>query len=364
MPRKYRVALIGCGGIARLHARSITDLPEAELVALADIRPETIEQFGDTYGIPTDRRHTDYTELLDEVRPDIAIVATRADTHAEITIVALDRGINVLCEKPIAVDLREADAMIEASVRCDAKLAINTQRHTDPVFLHAKRLVSEGAVGELRVIRSECKTYTAAVGMMNIGSHLFDAMNLIGGSPLWVTADITAHEGRRISTADITTGDRGTGLAVGDVATVLIGYDGGVTGISEYWEGVGTYGFEVVGTRAILAIRGIDPVLYRTTGGGGKVNEPIVWEAVDVPLSDADRKVFEANRWGTQFMMRDLIRAIENDEQPSCSGSAGRSAMEINHAAFLSARSGSRVQIPLQDRDHPLKSWLSESTQS
>jgi predicted dehydrogenase len=358
MPKTYRVALIGCGGIARLHARSITDLPEAELVALADIRPEAINQFGDTYDIPTDRRFTDYSVLLDAVRPDIAIVATRADTHAEITIAALDRGINVLCEKPIAVDLREADAMIEASARSGAKLAINTQRHTDPVFLHAKRLVSEGAVGDLRAIRSECKTYTAAVGMMNIGSHLFDAMNLIGGSPHWVFADLTAREGKPIAADDITTGDRGTGLAAGDIGTVLIGYNGGVTGISEYWEGVGAYGFEVVGTRAILAIRGTDPVLYRTTGGGGKVNEPIVWDTVDVPLSSEDRRVFDANRWGTQFMMRDLIRAIENNEQPSCSGYAGRSAMEINHAAFVSARTGSRVLLPLQDREHPQKSWI------
>ena len=362
MGKTYRVALIGCGGIARLHARSMANLPEVNLVALADIRPEASEQFGDAYNIPSDKRYADYTELLDAVPPDIAIVATRADTHAEISIAALSRGINVLCEKPIAVDLLEADAMTEASERSGAKLAINTQRHTDPVFLHAKQLASDGTIGELRAIRSECKLYTAAVGMMNIGSHFFDAMNLIAGAPRWVYANLTTHSGEPVTVDDVTTGDRGTGLAVGDIGTVVIGYDGGVTGVSEYWEGVGTYGFEVVGTKAVLAIRGTDPVLYRTTGGGGKVNDPIEWNAIEVSLSDSDRRIFDENRWGTQFMMRDLIRAIEKNERPSCSGYDGRAAMEINHAAFVSARSGTRVELPLKNREHPLKLWMRDSS--
>ncbi len=354
MAKRYRVALIGCGGIAQLHAKSLVDMEDVELVGIAEIRPDALASFGDEYGVPDDLRFANADDLCDASRPDVVVIATRADAHAKLSIDALNRGIHVLCEKPIAVDLIEADAMIAASERTGAKLAINTQRHTDPVFVHAKKLIEDGFIGELRALRSECKTYTAAVGMMNIGAHLFDAMGLLAGGAEWVFARLTVQDGQDAGPDDVTTGDREVGLALGDLGTVMIGYEHGVTGTSEYWEGPGTYGVEIAGTEGMLAIRGSDPVILHTEGSDGKVSAPVTWQTIDVPLTDAQRHAYSVNRWATHNMMRALFHAVETDSVPACSGDDGREALEISVAAFVSAMAGRRVGLPLADRTHPL----------
>lgn len=352
-----RVAVVGCGGIARTHVESYLDMPEVDLVAIADIRPEALEEFGATYGVPPEKHFADYQELYDDARPDIVAVATRADAHAAPTIAALERGIHVLCEKPIALDLAEADAMIAASEASGAKLAINTQRHTDPVFLYARTLLHDGKIGDLRTIRSECKSYTAAVGMSNIGAHMFDAMALYAGPARWVFAHLTTADGREITAADVGTGDRGTGLGAGDVGTVQIGYRSGAMGLSEYWVGVSSYGFEIVGTNGVLAIRGADPVVLYTGGSDGKATAPVEWERLDVPLTEDEREAYALNRWALHPMMRSLIVAIREEARPPCSGYDGREALEITMAAYVSQRTGRRAELPLPNRQHPLKEW-------
>jgi predicted dehydrogenase len=361
MGRIYRVAIIGCGGIARLHAASLNDMEEVELVGIAEILPEALRSFGDTYGIDPDSRYEDYRELIDKTNPDVAVIATRADSHRELSIEVMKRGVHVLCEKPIAVDLEEADLMVDASAEYGVKLAINTQRHTDPVFLYAKKLLDDGLIGDLRMVRSECKSYTASVGMANIGAHMFDAMSLYTGPASWVFANLTMQHDNELTPADITAGDRETGLGIGDYGTILIGYSDGVTGESEYWEGTGAFGFEVIGTSGVLAIRGSDPVIFHTEGGGGKVSDPFSWNTIDVPLTLDEQGSLDCNRWGTHQMMRSLFHAIETNSEPACSGNAGREALEINHAAFVSAISGARAEMPLLNRKHPLRTWQIEN---
>ncbi len=357
MPARKRVAIIGCGGIAKLHADSYMDMPEVDLVALSDIRQEALEQFGEKYGVPNECRFARYEDMLDAAKPDIAVVATRPDVHAEPSIAALGRGIHVLCEKPIALDLAQADAMVAASAASGAKLAINTQRHTDPVFLHARRMLHDGVIGDLRTIRSECKSYPAGIGMSNIGAHLFDAMALFGGPAKWVFAHLTNEAGDDIAPGDVGSGDRGTGTAAGDVGCVHIGYKSGAMGVSEYWEGTASYGFELEGTTGALAMRGSDPVVLHTAGGGGKATEAIEWNAVEVPLSDSDRRALGIARWGLHPMMQSLIDAIETDRDPACSGRDGTEALEITMAAYVSQKAGARAHLPLADRRHPLVDW-------
>jgi predicted dehydrogenase len=352
-----RVAIVGCGGIAHTHAASCVAMPGVDLVALADIRPEALAEFGKAFRVPTENHFDDYRAMYESVKPDIVAVCTRPAQHHAPTVAALQRGIHVLCEKPVALDLVEADEMIIVSERTGAKLAINTQRHTDPVYRRAANLVRDGIIGELRTVRSECKTYRAGYGMMNIGSHYLDAMSLFAGEAAWVFAHITNAKGHEISPRDVDQGDRDTGPVAGEHCTIQIGYRSGVTGISEYWVGTTTFGFEVVGTKGALTIRG-DANVMVTRGGGGKARDAIVWEPVEIALTDEERKSFEpAGRWSTVNMMAALITAIEQDAPPACSGHDGRAALEIIMAAYRSQRSGARVKLPLADRKHPLRDW-------
>jgi len=352
-----RVALVGCGGIARTHADSCVAMPEVRLVALADIRPEALDEFGARYDVPPENRFTDYVALYRKVKPDIVAVCTRPMQHHAPTVAALERGIHVLCEKPMATDLVEADEMIATSERTGAKLAINTQRHTDPVYLHAVKLVKGGIIGDLRTVRSECKTYKAGYGMMNIGSHYLDAMGLFAGEADWVFAHLVNSEGHDITPADIEEGSRDVGLTAGDMGTLQIGYKNGVMGIAEFWEGTATFGFEVVGTKGALTIRGGDDELLVTTGGGGKARSPITWEPVEVPFTEEERAALAIKRWSTIPMMRALIKAIKEHTRPACSGYDGRAALEIIMASYVSQRTGARAKLPLEDRRHPLSVW-------
>jgi len=353
-----RVAIVGCGGIAHTHAASCRAMPEVDLVALVDLRPEALAEFGKAFAVPSNGHFTDYMAMYEVVRPDIVAVCTRPAQHHGPTVAALERGIHVLCEKPIALDLVQADEMIAVSEGTGAKLAINTQRHTDPVYRHAVRLVRDGIMGELRAVRSECKTYRAGYSMVDIGSHYLDAMSLFAGDPSWVFGHITNADGEDITSKDVEEGERDSGLVAGDRCTIQIGYRGGVMGISEYWVGTATFGFEVVGSRGAMTIRRDDSEVMVTKGGGGKARDAIVWEPVEVPLTDDEKRSLEAaGRWSTVNMMRSLIRAIGEDSRPACSGYDGRAALEIVMATYTSQKTGARARLPLADRKHPLGEW-------
>jgi len=345
-----RVAIVGCGGIARMHAASIAALPEVELVALADVRPEALVEFGRLYGVPTTHHFTDYTAMYEKAKPDVVAVCTRPAQHHAPTVAALARRIHVLCEKPMALDLEQADEMIATSERTGAKLAINTQRHTDPIYRHTARLVRDGVIGDLRMVRSECKGCPATIGMMDMGPHWFDAMSLFAGPAEWVFARLSNANGAEATPADVEEGDRGSGLVAGNRCTVHIGYRNGVIGISEYWAGVPTFGFEVVGTRGALTIQANE---LQVTKRNATVSEP-----VEIALAVDERKSLEtAGRWATLNMMRALVQAIRDDARPECSGYDGRAALEVIMAAYTSHKSGELTRLPLRDRRHPLSAW-------
>src|SRR5262245_7879056 len=114
--QRYRAGLVGCGGMSRSHARALQGARRVELVALADVYEPNLRAAGAAYGV--DRLYPDHHRLLERERPDLLVVTTQAPQHAEIVIDAARAGVKgIVCEKPIAMTLADADAMIAA---CDA----------------------------------------------------------------------------------------------------------------------------------------------------------------------------------------------------------------------------------------------------
>src|SRR5207245_639340 len=112
----YRAAIIGCGSIATHHARGYQGVPEIELVAVADPVERARSAFQQTFGV--ERGYADAADMLRAERPDIVSVCLWHPLHAEFTVAAAQhRPRVILCEKPMATCLAEADAMIGA---CDA----------------------------------------------------------------------------------------------------------------------------------------------------------------------------------------------------------------------------------------------------
>ncbi len=147
---KVRVGIVGCGGIANgKHMPSLKKLKNVEMVAFCDIIVERAEKAKATYGTPDAAVYKDYRKLLEDKTIDVVHVLTPNRWHCEITVAALEAGKHVMCEKPMAINSKEAKEMLDASKRTGKKLSIGYQsRHrTDSLYL--KQEVENGTFGDI-----------------------------------------------------------------------------------------------------------------------------------------------------------------------------------------------------------------------
>lgn len=150
MSKVYRVGIVGCGGIANgKHLPSLSKLANVELAAFCDIVPERAEEAAAKYGIDGAKVYADYREMLKEERLDIVHVLTPNDSHAEISIAALEAGNHVMCEKPMAKSAADARKMVEAAKRTGKKLTIGYNNRFRPDSLYLKKLCEAGKLGHI-----------------------------------------------------------------------------------------------------------------------------------------------------------------------------------------------------------------------
>ncbi|MGD9495013.1 MAG: Gfo/Idh/MocA family protein [Armatimonadota bacterium] len=127
-------------------ARPVAEGSNTRLVAVCDINREVAEHVGTEMGVPA---YTDYEKLLAQDDVEMVFIATPDAEHAPQSIAALDAGIHVLCEKPMAISVEEARAMLAAQQRSGCKLGINQVLRTNPRFAEAKRMADSGYLGEI-----------------------------------------------------------------------------------------------------------------------------------------------------------------------------------------------------------------------
>jgi predicted dehydrogenase len=138
---------VGCGRIARTHARYLRSLPTAEIVAVCDPVERAASALAGEIGVGA--RFTDLRAMLSESRPEAVHVLTPPATHAEVAIAALEAGAHVLVEKPMALNRAEAEGMAAAARRSGRTLVVDHNRWFDQVMLRARELVASGALGDL-----------------------------------------------------------------------------------------------------------------------------------------------------------------------------------------------------------------------
>ena len=112
MPTPLRIAVIGPGKVAHLHAKAVLQTPDTQLVAVYGRTFQKAEDFANRYGI---RAYSDVQEMVDRENVDLCLVCTSHPAHREPTVAALNAGSHVLVEKPLASTLEDCDAMIEAA---------------------------------------------------------------------------------------------------------------------------------------------------------------------------------------------------------------------------------------------------------
>ena len=154
VPAALRVALVGTGAVANLHARAVAAHPRAQLVAVTDHSRATAESFAERQGAPT--VYDDLDALLAAERPDVVLVCTPPGAHRGQVAQAFAAGAHVIVEKPPASSLEELDEMRAAAVAADRQLAVVFQQRTGTAAAHVRGLLQSGALG--RPLLALCET--------------------------------------------------------------------------------------------------------------------------------------------------------------------------------------------------------------
>ena len=184
--KTYRVAVLGCRSRGTRQAREYHAHPRTEIVGLCDMIPERLNALGDELG--TSARYTDLDKMIDETRPDIVTIPVGTEYHHDLAIRVLDRGVNVDLEKPICVDLEQADEVIAKAREKGVRLAVHHQGRVGAYVQAVDEAVAQGRIGALRYVYGGGKGYYGGYGLMNIGTHLINSILHFSGHCRSVTA--------------------------------------------------------------------------------------------------------------------------------------------------------------------------------
>src|SRR2546423_1035175 len=215
--RTFGFGIVGCGVIAPFHARAVSELPTARLVAVADTVAEQAERRGAEFGVD---HHADVDELLARPDVDVVSVCVPSGLHAEIGVRAAAAGKHLVVEKPIDVTLEAADRLIAACREAGVKLTVISQRRHEPGMVRLRELVDQGRLGRLVEGDSVIKWYrtqdyydsgdwrgTWALdgggALMNQGVHYVDLLQWIMGPVERVFARCRTAAHQRIEVEDI-----------------------------------------------------------------------------------------------------------------------------------------------------------------
>jgi predicted dehydrogenase len=242
--KKLKVGIIGTGWIADAHIRSYKNMPDVEIVAGADLIPGKADAFFKKHGYENVRTYLSHKELLDAEELDAVSVCTYNATHAECTIYALEKGVNVMLEKPMCVTLEEAIEIVKAEKKSGKVLSIGFQPRFDPNMQMIKKIVQSGVLGEIYYIQtgggrrrgiptpfgtSFIEKDTAGIGALgDIGCYSLDmVLNAIGyPKPLTVTGYRSDFFGK--STKYANKPEYASIFGVDDFAAAFIRLEGGI----------------------------------------------------------------------------------------------------------------------------------------
>ena len=368
--KTYRIAIIGLGGMGNHHAEAVQAEENFQLVGGVEIDAERAQTWGQRFGV--DALYDDYEKMLDKLAPDIALISTQAPQHHGPTLAAAQRGIHVFCEKPTALNLIEADEMVEACDTHKVKFAINHIKRASLYNRHVLDLIANGDIGQLLRLRAfEKGGRMAGNALMEMGTHLYDWVRLFAGDVEWAHAHLVQLDGRESTvhdiklTQEVNPKDRDAGLVLGERCFAAFRFKNGLHADVEYLAQTQTndndYGVDLIGSEGRIALRGsVGTSMFIHQGQHHPPDE--TWERVHLDAEDRDetgaRRDAQACRLLLQrLMLRDLTAAIAEDRDPFASGRDGRDCLEMIHLTWESHRQQGRVHTPLTPRQHPLERW-------
>jgi predicted dehydrogenase len=246
-----RAAVVGLGWAGQQHMAAYAELPDVDLVGLAGMEAEPLRELGERYGVPPGQRFPTWHDLLAQGGLDVLSVAAPTTLHRPIAVAALDAGIHVLSEKPLAENAAMGRQMVEAAIRNDRVLDVSFNHRRRGVVKALKQLVDEGGLGPIYYVKAGwlrrqgiptmgswfTRRATAGGGpLMDLGVHLLDIVLHLLDQPQvrTATAATYAEFGPRGRGGSVSSTMNKTGMSDGefdveDLSTAFLRLGGGAT---------------------------------------------------------------------------------------------------------------------------------------
>lgn len=328
---KLKVGMIGCGGIAGVHAKELSTIKEVELETFADIAKEKAKAFSTQYG---GRVYTDWHEMLEKEKLDIVYICLPPFAHKDEVIVAAEKGINIFIEKPIALNMKPARGMVRAVEKYDVKSQVGYCCRFGAGIAKAKDLIWSGEAGDVGLAvgwywchylggpwwRNKEKSGGQIVEQ---SSHIYDAFRYLCGD----VEVVYGHMNKKfwVNVPDLT---------IEDISSSTFKFKSGAVGaiVATTWGVPDQWWLRwVIATKNYtLESSGFNNLTFYTTKAPVKTR--MISEDRDVYLLEA----------------KDLIQAVLEDKETRTPMEEGAKTLEFTLAARRSMETGQPIRLPLE----------------
>ena len=345
--KTIRIGLIGLGSMGQVHLKSMADIEGLEVTAVCDANPKTIESFKGA-------KFTDSSELINSGKIDAVIIATPHYFHTPVSIEALQKGLHVLVEKPIAAHIYDAQKMITAHKDKSVIFAAMFNQRTDPMYKKLKDMVDNNELGKITrvnwIITTWFRTYAyyASGGwratwegegggvLLNQCPHNLDIFQWIIGLPSKVTANIGLGKYHNIE--------------VEDEVTALLEYPDNATGvfITSTGEAPGTDRFEITAEKGKVVVEN-RKIIFRHNETETTQYSKTTKDRFGIPPSSVTTEFDFTKDSGEQHVgiIKNFRDAILGKAPLIASAEEGLRSLELGNAILLSGIFKKPIEIPL-----------------
>ncbi|MBJ6609725.1 MAG: Gfo/Idh/MocA family oxidoreductase [Candidatus Thiothrix moscowensis] len=341
--RKLRIAIVGCGRIAKNHFGSLDKHADNfELVAVCDTNPAHSAPYANQYDVPA---YTSMETMLAQHKPDLVSLCTPSGIHADQATLAAKHGVHVITEKPMATRWADGVRMVKACDEAGVRLFVVKQNRRNTTLQLLKRAVEEKRFGKIHMVHLNVfwtrpqSYYDQAKwrgtwefdggAFMNQASHYVDLLD-------WLIGPVDKVQAMMSTTRDIEVEDTGVlnvrwrNGALGSMSVTML-----------------TYPKNLEGSITILGEKGTVRV------GGVAVNDIQLWEFdeprdYDAHIQNANYETTSVYGFGHPLYYKNVVDVMRGVAEPETDGREGLKSLEMLIAAYLSARDGKTVSLPLE----------------
>ena len=354
MAQALKIGVVGCGAMGGAHARAILDgaIPRAQLVAVSDADPGRRQAFGV-------RGYADALELMGQSGAEAIIIATPHPSHASLCQAALQRGLHVLCEKPLTVSIGEAEALLALPRREGQRFALVLHQRFFPVYQKLRAMVQGGELGPIQRVLYEITdwfrsdayyqsgswraTWEGEGGglLMNQCPHNLDLLQWVCGMPVRLRA--FCGNGRHHA------------IEVEDEVSAFLEFENGATGvfISSTGEAPGINRWEIVGDKATALVEG-DVITLRINQIPASEFKKTSREGMAKPASESSeiRPGQRPSQGAQNPAILNFVESILDGKALLAPAEDGLQQVMLSNAMIYSSAKGRGAELPLAAADY------------